>query len=155
MNGIRQDQHGIELLVSRETGGAGDAVHLLPAWLLGSGMEEIADVLLCGGSHLRDILGSEDVDADEGDGKVEGGEDDIDPEGVPAVGAYEVLQPLRERSVWRQEMGVGAVAVGWRWRTCCGEACIEMMEWARGGRRRRREGGKACCEGQEGTRDAR
>lgn len=35
--------------------------------------------------HMRHVFGAQQVDADESYTKVEGGEHDVDPEGIPAV----------------------------------------------------------------------
>lgn len=94
MDGIRQDEHGPQLLMSRPTRRLGGAVHFLAAWFLGGGMQDAINPLFCGGGDLADVFRTKYVNSGESDREVYCGEDDVHAESVPAVRAYEVLELL-------------------------------------------------------------
>ena len=68
--------------------------HLLAAGLGRRAVDEGGEVLLDVRGDAGDVLRADDVDRGEGDGKVEGGEDEVHAERVPAVRLDEVLESL-------------------------------------------------------------
>lgn len=99
VNGICEKDHGHEALVATRSRMRDGEVHLFAPGLGRCCVDEAGEVIFDFGGHFGDVLRAKDVHGGECDGEVEGGEDDVYTQCIPAVGFDEVFETLRDRRI--------------------------------------------------------
>ena len=105
VNGICEKDHGHEALVAARSRMRDGGVHLFATGLGWCCVDEADEVVFDFGGHFGDVLRAENVHGGECDGEVEGGEDDVYTQCIPAVGFDEVFETLGDRRIRGKGMG--------------------------------------------------
>lgn len=96
MNGVGQNQHGVQALSAA-------SCCLICLFFIRFRQFRTQDSergLFDVRCRLRDLFSAEEVDTDECNGKIKGGQNEIYPSCIPSVRLYEILESLRKRGIW-------------------------------------------------------